>query len=366
MSRTFEYYIGPNHPGIAGNYSIFLEAEGDTILHAEPDFGYLHRAFEKLMEYSLYIKNIAIVPRICVADPDINEYCYNDAIETIAGVEVPERAKYIRTLMLELSRIAAHLFNFGGASGTTGLYTLSQWSIGDRDYILDLFEELTGGRVYHIYMYPGGVRRDLPEGFEEKVLKIMDYIEKRLELYDDVMFQNKIFIKRAKGIGIVPQDKVIEWGATGPVARGSGLAFDVRKDQPYAVYDKLDFDVITEKDCDVYARMMVRRREVDESIKMVRQIVNDMPKGPYKNQWYNPFKFFLPKGSAYSKIESSKGEYGYYFVSNGSDKPYRVQVRGASYPHAITVFKEITKGARIEDLALIIQSIDACAPEVDR
>ncbi len=366
MHRNFEYYIGPNHPGIAGNFSIKVEANGDTVLNVEPEFGYLHRAFEKLMEDNLYIQNIAMVPRICVPDPDINEYCYCSAIERIAKKEVPERARFIRTLVLELSRIAAYLSYFGGIGGTIGLYTAPQWSVGDRDYILDLFEDLTGGRVYHIYMVPGGVRRDLPEGFEEKVLKVMDYIEERFKEYDDLIFGNKVFEKRTKGVGILTKEKAIELGATGPVLRASGYSYDVRKDNPYAAYNKVDFNVITAEDGDTYSRIMVRRKEIEESIKIVRQVIDKMPEGEYKNQWYNPFKFDIPEGRVYVKIESSKGEYGYYFVSNGSDKPYRVNVRGASFPHIVTVFKELTKGARIEDIALILFSIDACPPEVDR
>ncbi len=366
MHRNFEYYIGPNHPGVSGNYSIRIEANGDTVLNAEPDFGYLHRAFEKLMEDNLYIQNIAMVPRICVPDPDINEYCYCSAIETLAGEKIPKRAEYIRTLMLELSRIGAYLFYFSGIAGTIGLYTVSQWSVGDRDYLMDLFEDLTGGRVYHIYMLPGGVRRDLPEGFEEKVLKVMDYIEEQLDRYDDLIFYNKIFEKRAKGIGVLKKERAVELGATGPVLRACGFEYDVRQDAPYAAYSDIDFNIITAEDGDVYSRIMVRRKEIRESIKIIRQLIDKMPRGDYKNQWYNPFKFFVPKGSVYTKIESSKGEYGYYFVSDGSDKPYRVNVRGASYTHSITIFKELVKGARIEDIALILFSLDACPPEVDR
>jgi NADH-quinone oxidoreductase subunit D len=365
-NREYNMFIGPNHPGIEGNFAIKLTVEGDTILKAKTEAGFLHRGFEKLMEERLFIQNIAIVCRICVPDPDPNEENYARAIESIAGIEVPRRAQFIRVLVLELSRIASHLFTFGGHAGTIGLYTMPNWSISDRDRVLDLFEELTGGRVYHIFNMPGGVRRDLPEGFKDRVRKVMDYIEERLAEYDDLFFNNKILLNRAIGIGVLPQDKALEWGATGPDLRAAGFAHDVRKDDPYEVYSELDFEIPTERDSDAYSRLMVRRREIVQSINMVRQVLERMPEGSVWNKQPNPLKWRVPAGDAYVRTESSKGEYAYYMVSDGGVRPYRVHVRGASVTHGVHILEHLLTGARIEDASQIMFSLDACPPEVDR
>jgi len=365
-NREYNLFIGPNHPGIEGNFALKLTLEGDTILKARTDAGYLHRGFEKLMEQRLYMQNVAIVPRICVPDPDPNEENYARAVEAIAHIEVPRRAQFIRVLVLELSRLASHLFGFGGVSGTLGLYTMPNWSISDRDRILELFEMLTGARVYHIYIIPGGVRRDLPDGFVRRVRETLAYIESKLPEYDNLMFENKIVRKRATGIGVIPPEKALEWGVTGPNLRAAGFAHDVRVDDPYEVYSELEFDIPIARESDVYARMAVRRREVVESIRIIRQVLDRMPEGPVWNKQPNPLKWKLPAGDAYVRTESSKGEYAYYMVSDGDVRPYRVHVRGASSTHGVHVLEKLLVGARIEDAAEIMFSLDACPPEVDR
>jgi len=365
-NREYNMFIGPNHPGIEGNFALKLTVEGDTILKAKTEAGFLHRGFEKLMEERLFMQNIAIVCRICVPDPDPNEENYARAIETIANIEVPRRAQFIRVLVLELSRIASHLFTFGGHAGTIGLYTMPNWSISDRDRVLDLFEELTGARVYHIYNMPGGVRRDLPEGFKNRVRAVMDYIEGRLVEYDDLFFNNKIMLQRAIGIGVLPRDKAIEWGATGANLRAAGFAYDVRKDDPYEVYSELEFEVPTATGSDAYSRTMVRRAEIEQSISIVRQVLDKMPEGPVWNKQPNPLKWRVPAGDAYVRTESSKGEYAYYMVSDGGVRPYRVHVRGASVTHGVHILERMLVGARIEDASQIMFTLDACPPEVDR
>ncbi|MBN2874065.1 MAG: NADH-quinone oxidoreductase subunit D [Spirochaetales bacterium] len=365
-NREYNMFIGPNHPGIEGNFALKLSIEGDIIQKAKTEAGFLHRGFEKLMEERLFIQNIAIVCRICVPDPDPNEENYARAIEAIGGIEVPRRAQFIRVLVLELSRIASHLFTFGGHAGTIGLYTMPNWSISDRDRVLDLFEELTGGRVYHIFNMPGGVRRDLPDGFKNRVRDVMDYVESRLSEYDDLFFNNKILLNRAVGTGILPVDKAIAWGATGPNLRAAGFAHDVRKDDPYEVYEELEFDVPTAADSDAYSRLIVRRREIAESIRIVRQVLDKIPEGPVWNKQPNPLKWRVPAGDAYVRTESSKGEYAYYMVSDGGVRPYRVHVRGASVTHGVHILENMLAGARIEDASQIMFSLDACPPEVDR
>ena len=324
-------YLGPQHPGITGNMMVKLKVAGDTIVKAETHVGYLHRAFEKLMEQRTWTQSFPIVCRICVPEPDPNEENLARAIEEIEGREVPERAKYIRVMVLELARLATYGLWMGGQSGSMGLYTMPQWTVGDRDYILDLFEELTGGRVYHMYIWAGGVRRDLPEGFTDRVLKTLDYLENRLPDYDNLLFNNALFQKRAQGVGIIPKDKAIEWGVVGPPLRGSGIKHDVRIDEPYEVYDKLNFIVPTSDGCDVWSRALVRRQEYEQSISIIRQVIEKMPKGDYYNKIPNPLTWQVPPGEAYVKTESARGEFGYYVVSDGSIKPRRVHVRGPAY-----------------------------------
>jgi NADH-quinone oxidoreductase subunit D len=367
-SHEFELNFGPNHPGIEGNYALQVRVEGDTVVQAHADGGYLHRGFEKLMEQRLWIQNIALVPRICVPDPSPMEVCYAMAVEEIAGIEVPERAQWIRVLQLELSRIAAHLFTFGGHAATTGMYSPMFWGVADRDLLLDLFEEFTGGRIYSIYNLPGGVRRELPEGFLQRVSDTLDYIESRLPDYDDLLFKNRVFIKRAKGVGVMEQTFALEYGVTGPNLRACGLPFDVRRDDPYLVYDQLEFEIPIEEAGDAWARTLVRRAELIESIRIVRQVVEALPDigGPIRNPIPNPLAWRVPAGESYARVESSKGELGYYVVSDGSEKPWRVHVRGPSSMHAVQVLEQLVTGGRIEDVAQTMFSLDACPPEVDR
>jgi NADH-quinone oxidoreductase subunit D len=367
-SNEFELNFGPNHPGIEGNYAFRVKVNGDRVLEAKADAGYLHRGFEKLMEQRLWIQNIALVPRICVPDPVPMEVCYSLAVEDLCGIEAPERAQWIRVMQLEMSRIAAHLFAFGGHAATTGMYTPSFWGVADRDLILDRFEELTGGRVYSIYNIPGGVRRDVPDGFLQRLSSLLDYLDSRLSDYDHLFFRNKVFIRRARDIGVLTQAKALKWGVTGPNLRATGLAFDVRRDDPYLVYDQIEFDIPTEKAGDCLARNLVRRSELQQSINILRQVIARLPKieGPVRCPIPNPLAWNVPAGETYTRVESSKGELAYYVVSDGGDKPYRVNVRGPSSMHAVQVLEKLSIGARVEDIAQIMFSLDACPPEVDR
>lgn len=363
----FEYFIGPAHPGVTGNMSYHVWAEGDTIIKIEPNLGYLHRGFEKLVEQRHWIKNFPLILRICVPEPDVNEVLLSMAIEELNEIDVPERAQYIRIIVLELARLAAYLFYFGGVAGTIGLYTIPQWTIGDRDYILDLFEELTGGRVYHIYQTIGGVRRDLPEGFEERVLKTLDYLEERLKDYDKLFFEHPLFEKRTKGIGIVDKDTALRFSVTGPNLRAAGVNYDVRKQEPYLIYDRFEFDVPDiYKDGDVYSRVMQRRLEFAESIKIIRQAVRDIPRGPVNIKIRNPFEYRVKAGSTYVKLESSKGEYGFYVVSDGGVLPYRLHVRGPSFSHGLQLVRHIAEGINIADISMTLFSLDVCPPDAER
>ncbi len=359
-------YLGPQHPGITGNMMIRLKVEGDTIVKARTEVGYLHRAFEKLIEKRNWMQSFTVLCRFCVPEPDPVEEAYALSVESIEGREVPERARYIRVMVLELARMASYMLWYGGQSGSLGLYTVGQWSVGDRNYILDLFEELTGGRVYHMYIWPGGVRRDLPEGFEERVLKTMDYLEKRLDDYDDLMFENAIFKRRTQGVGIIDKNHAVEWGVVGPPLRGCGIKSDIRIDDPYEVYDQLDFEVPTAEGGDIWARALVRRQEIRQSIRIVRQVIDKMPDGPVYNKVPNPQKWHLPEGDAYSRVESVRGEIGFYLVSDGSIYPRRAHMRGAAYVHAVSLLERILPGENLADVSAILNSLGACPPEIER
>jgi NADH-quinone oxidoreductase subunit D len=367
-SHEYELNFGPNHPGIEGNYALKVRLHGDIVTEAKADGGYLHRGFEKLMEQRLWIQNIALVPRICVPDPAPMELAYSTAVENLCGLDVPVRAQWLRVLQMELSRIAAHLFTFGGHAATTGMYNPMYWGVTDRDVVLDLFEELTGGRVYHIYNIPGGVRKDVPDGFLGRVSNTLDYLESRLPDYDNLFFTNQVFITRSKGVGTLSQQQALELGVTGPNLRATGLAFDVRRDDPYLVYDQLEFDIPIEHAGDAWARTLVRRAELKESIRIVRQVLERLPSitGPIRAPIPNPLAWNVPAGEYYARVESSKGELSWYVVSNGGAKPYRTHIRGPSSMHAVQVLETLAKGARLEDVAQIMFSLDACPPEVDR
>jgi NADH-quinone oxidoreductase subunit D len=367
-SHEYELYFGPNHPGIEGNYAIRVRLKGDVIQEALTDAGYLHRGFEKIMEERLWVQNVALVPRICVPDPVPMEETYARSIEMLGGIEVPERAKWIRVMLLEMSRITAHLFTFGGNAATIGLYTNMFWGVTMRDYFLDLFEEITGARIYHMFITPGGVRRDLPRGVLDRVSRMLDELERRAPEFDDLFFENAVVINRATGVGRLNQEQALAWGVTGPNLRACGLAHDVRRDDPYLVYPELAFDIPTESEGDALARMRVRRAEVVQSIAILRQVIARLPsiKGPVRAHLPNPLAWNVPAGEAYARTESSKGEVAFYAVSTGSAKPWRVHVRGPSQMHAVQVLERLLVGSRIEDVAQIMFSLDACPPEVDR
>ncbi len=364
--KVTEIIFGPQHPGIHGNFGTRLELRGDLVYRARMVPGYLHRAFEKLMEQRTWMQNVAIVPRICVPDPDVNEMAYSMAVENIMGLEVPDRANYIRTIILELSRISAHLMGLGGIGGAIGLYTLPMWTNGDRDYILDLFEELTGGRVYHIFIWPGGVRWDIPDNWPRKVNKVLDHIEARLPEYYSLFFESKVTDARLKGLARFDSRWAVDHGVTGPNLRATGLEVDIRRMEPYAAYEDIDFKVITRKEGDGLARTLVRWYEVRESIRIIRQAVEDMPSGEIRAKTPPPLAFMVPPGDHFARVESSKGEYGYYVVSKGGKFPYRVHVRGPSFTHGIDVLEQILPGNEISDVALITGTLDVCPPDIDR
>jgi NADH-quinone oxidoreductase subunit D len=365
--QLIKIYHGPQHPGITGNMSVELDLLGETIKGAKTHVGYLHRGFEKLIERRTVIQAFTIVCRICVPEPDPNEENFARAVEHLAGIEISERAKYIRVMVLEMARLSAQMLWLGGQSGSIGLGTVGQWSIYDRDLMLDLFEALTGGRVYHMYIYPGGIRRELPEGFLDRLTQFLDYLETRLPQYDALFFENGTFKKRAMGVGVVNRDEALKNGYVGQVLRGCGIQRDVRKDNPYLVYDKLDFDIPTFDGGDVYARAMVRRGEIRESIKILRQVIAQMPtEGAIMQKLPKHRKFTLPKEDVYVASESARGEFGYYMAGDGTENIRRMQVKGPSLIHGFTLLEKLLIDEELSNVAMIMNSLGICPPEIER
>jgi NADH-quinone oxidoreductase subunit D len=362
----YNLFFGPNFPGMHGNFGYILECSGSTIVNVKTNPGLLHRGFEKLMEQRTWIQNISLIPRICVVDPDPNEVAYCMAIEKIAGIPVPERALYLRTITLELSRITSLLLGMGALGAMIGLYTNMYLMVSDRDLVLDLFEWLTGARVYHIYNLPGGVRRDLPEGWIDKCRSVLDILEKHLPEYDKLLFENPVIQKRLSGIAPVTTSEAIENGLVGPNLRATGCKADLRKDAPYAAYRDLDFEIKTMKNGDGLARAVQARLEYELAITLVRQALDKLSGGEFKTHIGNPLKFRVPEGDAYAACESSKGEYGYYVVSDGGYSPYRVSVRGPSLPAGLSLCHKQLPGMLIDDVAIWMAGLGVCPPDFDR
>jgi len=365
--KYLKLWQGPQHPGITGNMAIELTVCGDEVVAATTRVGYLHRGFEKLMERRTFMQCFTIVCRICVPEPDFNEYCYAAAVEELAGIEIPERAHWIRTLILEMGRINSYLMYLGGQAGSFGQGVIGQWTTYVRDLMLDRFEELTGARIYHMFILPGGVRDDLPEGFEKRMEETLIEIESTLAEVEKVMFHNAVFKKRAIGVGVIDADLIDSYGITGPNARAAGVARDVRTEQPYLVYPELEFEVITGQDSDIYTRADVRRRDLLLSIDLVRQIMAKMPRGKeIMAKLPNVLHWKIPRGETYIRGECSRGEYGYYLVTDGSGYPRRVNVRGPSYTHSIALFERLIVNANISDVAAMLVSLHTYPPEIER
>jgi NADH-quinone oxidoreductase subunit D len=365
--KYLKIWQGPNHPGITGNMSVELTVSGDTVWQLKTHVGYLHRGFEKLMERRLWMQNFPLVCRICVPEPDFNEYLYAACVEDLAGLEVPEKARWLRLLTLEMARLSSFLLWIGGQAGSFGMGTIGQWTITHRDFILDLFEELTGGRIYHMYIIPGGVRHDLTEGFGGRLESVLQGIEKLLADVKLAMFDNAVFKMRARGLGIITPQMVDRYGITGPNARAAGIARDIRRDQPYLGYDELDFEVVTTEVSDAYNRAWVRFREMEQSVSLIRQIMAKIPaEGELSSPIPNMLRWEIEAGRTYRRAESTRGEYGYYMVSDGGRYPRRVYVRGPSYTHAFPVLERISVGANLSDIAGLMASLHIYPPEIER
>ena len=362
---NYDFYFGPAHPG-SGNFGVKLKVDGEKVVYAKADPGYLHRGFEKLMEYRLPIQNSVLSDRLCVLEPLNWNLIHAEAVDELLGIDVPERARYIRVIMAELSRLQSHIIWYGVFSKGTGFDTGFKLAFGYRDYILDLFEMITGGRVYPAgYICPGGVRRDFPDGSKKKILNVLEKINEMIHLEK---LENPALSARAKGVGILKLNDAIRLGATGPVLRASGMKTDVRKDDVYGIYDRFDFNIPVKKEGDCYARYMIGIEEMTESIKIIKQALSEMPNGETIEPSLKKLKpsFNVPEGEVYIRNEVARGEAAIYMVSNGDGKPYRVKVRGPDFLHMIPVLEYLLRGVQIADVPAVYWSLNICPADMDR
>jgi len=356
--------MGPQHPSTHGVLRVIVEFDGERVVQAQPDVGYLHRNWEKIAEGWSYPKLIPFADRNDYLAPITNEFVLCLAIERLLGVEVPERAEYIRVILAEINRIASHLLWFGTFALDLGAVSPFLYTFREREMAYDIFEACAGARLLPGYFRIGGLRNDVPANFAEMVTGFCDQVEKNgWPSYYDLLFENAIFERRTRGIGRLSAEEAIAWGASGPVLRGSGVNWDLRRNEPYSVYDRFDFEVCVEPDGDCYARAKVRLREIRESIRIIRQALEQLPDGPVMGKVPKVIK--VPKGDIYTRVESPRGEVGVYLVADGGTNPYRVKWRAPSFVH-LQLLPELTRGGLVGDIVANIGSIDIVLGEVDR
>jgi NADH-quinone oxidoreductase subunit C/D len=358
--------MGPQHPSTHGVFRMKLVLDGETIVGLEPVFGYMHRCHEKIGERNLWVQNIPFCDRLDYISTISNAFPYVLAVEKLRGITPPERARYLRVIIAELARIVNHfvaigfLFNDLGAYFTPVLYCLEE-----REFILDLFEMVSGSRMMCNYYRFGGVVRDSsPEWMKRLEYLVRDRLPRAIDQIDYFLSENEIFLSRSVGVGILPPEMAIRTSTTGPVLRGSGVPYDLRRSDPYSIYDRFEFDVITESGCDVYARYLVRLREMRESVRILEQAIEQIEGGPIqegKKIWNQK----VPAGEAYGRAESPKGELAFYVVSDGSANPYRYHVRSPCLIN-LTPLEEMCLGQKVADIVVILGNIDIVLGEVDR
>jgi NADH-quinone oxidoreductase subunit D len=370
--RTEEMVInmGPQHPSTHGVLRVELVLDGEVVVDAIPHIGYLHRCFEKHSEsMNDYQQVIPYVDRMDYVAAMSNELGYAIAVERMLGIEVPERVEYIRVIMAELQRIASHLLAVGTYGLDIGAFTPFLHCFRDRERILDIFESTCGARLLYNYIWVGGLSHDVPSDFREKVASFIEYFRPKIKEYNDLLSYNKIFIDRTADVGILPAEVALNYAVSGPSLRGSGVKWDLRRDDPYSIYDRFEFDVIvgagemgTVGDC--WDRYIVRVREMEESCKILEQAIAQLPEeGDVKLAI--PKRIRPPEGELYARTETPRGELGYYIISDGTGSPYRVKGRSPCFVN-LSVLPAISRGAMVADVVAIIGSIDIVLGEVDR
>jgi NADH-quinone oxidoreductase subunit D len=380
--------FGPQHPAAHGVLRMVMEMDGEIVERIDPHIGLLHRGTEKLIEYKTYLQAIPYFDRLDYVAPMCQEHAFVLAVEKLLGIDVPLRAQYIRVLFAEISRLLNHLLNAPALALDVGAMTPMLWAFEEREKLMEFYERTSGARLHAAYYRVGGVHQDMPAGMGEDILAWAEEFPKFLEDMETLLNENRIFKQRTVDIGVVSADEAMAWGFTGPMLRASGVPWDLRKAQPYDVYDRMDFDIPVGKNGDCFERYLIRVAEMRESLRIVKQCVADMPDGPVMSQdgkvapptrgdmkqsmeaLIHHFKlytegFHVPAGETYTAVEAPKGEFGVYLVSDGSNKPYRCKIRAPGFAH-LQAMEFMCKGHMLADSVAILGAMDIVFGEVDR
>jgi NADH-quinone oxidoreductase subunit D len=387
-AKTITINMGPQHPSTHGVLRVELEVDGETIVRARPVIGYLHTGIEKTMESKLYYKAIPCTDRMDYLAPMSNNLGFCLAVEKLMEIEVPEKVKWARVCLAELTRINSHLVWLGTHALDIGAQSMLLYAFRERELILDIYEACGGQRMMTTFIRIGGLAHDLPRDFEAKVRNILKIIPERLKDYETLLTANEIWIQRTKGVAVISAEEAINWSLSGPMLRGSGVNYDVRKTNPYSGYEKFDFEVALGTNGDAYDRYLLRLKEIRQSLRIIKQAIDGMPEGPYRahvpgvvlppkedvlhkmESLIFHFKiitegFPSPKGQVYQAIESPKGEIGFFISSDGSNRPNRVRVRPPSFINLASL-PALVEGRLLADVVVAIGSIDIVLGEVDR
>jgi NADH-quinone oxidoreductase subunit D len=386
--QNYTINFGPQHPAAHGVLRLVLELDGEVVDRTDPHIGLLHRGTEKLIEYRPYLQSVGYFDRLDYVSMMCQEHAYVLAIENLLGIEIPKRAQYIRVLFSEITRILNHLLNITTMALDIGAMTPLLWGFEEREKLMEFYERVSGARMHANYFRPGGVAREMPAGLTDDIRAWMAGFPKVLDDIERLLNENRIFRQRTVDIGVVTADEAIDLGFTGPMLRASGVPWDLRKSQPYEVYDVMDFDVPVGRHGDCYDRYLVRMAEMRESLKIMAQCLDQMPPGPVKIQDFkivppprlelkrsmealiHHFKlytegFHVPAGETYAAVEAPKGEFGVYLVADGTNRPYRCRIRASSFPH-LAALEFLARGHMLPDIPAIIGAIDIVFGEIDR
>ena len=380
--------FGPQHPAAHGVLRLVLEMDGEIVERADPHIGLLHRGTEKLIEHKTYLQAVPYFDRLDYVSPMCQEHAFALATEKLLGIEVPARGQYIRVLFSEVTRILNHLLNISAFALDVGAMTPLLWWFEEREVLMEFYERASGARLHSAYFRPGGVHRDLPAGLTDDIAAFVDRFPKMLDDVEHLLTENRIFRQRTVDIGIATAEQAMDWGFSGPMLRGSGVAWDLRKAQPYDVYDRLDFDIPVGKNGDCYDRYLVRIEEMRQSLSIMKQCLAHMKPGPVRTDdrkvapprraemknsmeaLIHHFKLYtegyhVPKGETYTAVEAPKGEFGVYLVSDGSNKPYRCKIRAPGFAF-LQATDFLGKGHMLADVVAIVGSMDVVFGEIDR
>lgn len=386
--RNMVLNFGPQHPAAHGVLRLILELNGEMVVRADPHIGLLHRGTEKLIEHKTYTQSLPYFDRLDYVSMMANEHCFSMAVEKLLNIEVPERARYIRVLFLEITRILNHIMGIGTHALDIGALTPFFWLFEEREKLMEFYERVSGARMHAAYVRPGGVSQDMPIGLMQDIHTWAQQYAQRIDEVEDLLTDNRIWKERTINIGTLSAADALNWGMSGVMLRGSGIKWDLRKNQPYEIYDQLEFDIPYGENGDCYDRYLVRVEEMRQSIKIIEQCLNKMPSGPIKvddhkivppkrsemkssmEALIHHFKLFtegyaVPPGATYTAVEAPKGEFGVYLVSDGSSKPYRCKIKAPGFAH-LSSLQEMGKGLLLADIVALIGTLDVVFGEIDR